>query len=285
MIKEFAVEPDAIVGSYRDFSYVIEKFGVWEGRVISQFPSKWKRLVYEAAQARHKGRVEQTKIVERLRGLPDGVLMSLSRPGGDGEWITQALNEHQRKPFDYILSNKSHAHPCVVLVEELDGNHKCLCFTREQCIRREPEVMANSCDLLLRTAVRVKLVDPHFDLYHDRFLQPFLSVIQRLRQGTTVEIYRDDKIDPGTLVQRATRYLPKCLPLGVTVRLVVWTQEPMHNRFLMTNHGGVRFGVGLDAAGPDSALEDEVSLMLPDVWRSRWTQYEAGDVVAEWVGA
>ncbi len=284
MIREFAVEPEAIVGSYRDFSYVIEKFGVWEGRVISEFPSKWKRRVYEAAQARHKGKVEQTKIVERLRGLPDGVLMSLSRPGGDGEWITLALNEHQRKPFDYILGQKSHNHPSVVPVDELDGNHECLSFTREQCIRREPEIMASSCDLLLRTASRVKLVDPHFDLYHDRFLQPFLSVLRRLRTGTTVEIFRGDEVAAETLIQRASRCLPRCLPSGVTVRLIIWTQEPMHNRFLMTNHGGVKFGVGLDAAGPDSAPEDEVSLMLPNVWRSRWGQYENGNIVAEWVG-
>lgn len=285
MIKEFAVEPKAIVSSYRDFSYVIEKFGVWEGRVISEFPSKWKRLVYAAAQSAHSGGIELKRIEERLRTLPKGILMAMSRPGASGEWLEQALNEHKRQPFDYILSLNEVDMPEVVPIDNFDGNHQCLAHTREQIIKREPAVMANACDFLLKTASHVKLVDPHFDLMHSRFREPFLQFVQRLRAGTLIEIFRDSEVITSALLERANRHLPISLPQGIKVRLIVRPDDdPMHNRFLMTNHGGVRFGVGLDAAGDGAAQEDEVSLMLANVWQARWTQYSNGDVVGEWVG-
>lgn len=284
MIKEFAVEPEAIVSSYREFSYVIEKFGICEGRVISEFPKKWRRMVYEAAIARHRGTTEQSKIEERLRRLPPGVLINLARPSGDGQegWLARALQEHERLPFDYILASRTVEHAVIVPIEQFDGEHSCLQITREMSIQREPNLMADACDFLLRTAQHVKLVDPHFDFSHDRFVQPFCAFVQRLKPGTLVEIYRDSEVASAELARRANRLLPACLPAGVTVRLIVWTAEPMHNRFLMTNLGGVRFGVGLDAAGPDSAQEDEVSLMVPAVWQSRWALYSGGESVGEW---
>ncbi len=286
MIKEFAVEPEAIVSSYQRFAYVIEKFGVWEGRVISAFPSKWKSLVYAAAQRAHAGQTELKRIEERLRTLPKGILIAMSRPGGDGEWLGQVLTEHKRQPFDYILSLAARDVPEAVLIDEFDGNHPCLAHTREQIIRREPSVMANACCFLLKTASHVKLVDPHFDLMHSRFREPFLQFVQYLRPGTVVEIFRDSEVASAALLERANRYLPKVLPSGITVRLIVRPDEyPMHNRFLMTNHGGARFGVGLDAAGDGSVQEDEVSMMLANVWQERWTQYSSGEVVGEWVGA
>jgi hypothetical protein len=53
MFKEFAVDPGAIVRSDRDLVYVLEKFGMHQGRTISEFPARWKRLAYEAAHRRH----------------------------------------------------------------------------------------------------------------------------------------------------------------------------------------------------------------------------------------
>ena len=44
MIKEFALDPEVLAVSFRDFSYFIEKFGVAQGRVISRFPKDWKKF-------------------------------------------------------------------------------------------------------------------------------------------------------------------------------------------------------------------------------------------------
>ncbi|MBN9698681.1 MAG: hypothetical protein J0L85_23085 [Zoogloea sp.] len=287
MIKEFAVEPKAIVGSYRDFSYVIEKFGVCEGRVISRFPKTWKRLVYEAAQARHRGTVEGRRIEERLNRLPDEVLIAMSRPAGNGEWIEVAIAEHQRQPFDYLLTNARQGFAEAVPVENLDGEHPCLQITREISIPREPEAMASACAFLLKTAKVIKLIDPHLDFSKSRFREPFKAFMKHVRAGTQIEIYRgidDGGPSPEFLRQNAERFLQTALPAGVHARILLLPAETMHNRFLLTDLGGIKFGVGLDAAGDNAAPEDELSLMVPDVWQSRRGHYSGGELLGEWAG-
>lgn len=288
MIKEFAVEPKAIVSSYRDFSYVIEKFGVCEGRVISRFPKIWKRLVYEAAQARHRGTVEGKRIEERLSRLSDEVLIAMSRHAGNGEWIEVAIAEHQRQPFDYLLTNTPQGFDEAVPVENLDGEHPCLKITREISIPRQPEAMASACAFLLKTAKVIKLIDPHLDFSKSRFREPFKAFMKHVRSGTQIEIYRG--IDDGGpsrefLRQNAEQFLPNALPAGVTTRIRLLPAGPIHNRFLLTDLGGIKFGVGLDVAGHNTAPEDELSLMVPDVWQARWSQYAGGELLGEWYGA
>src|SRR5690606_977065 len=50
MIHEFAVDPEALTG-WQNFRYVVEKFGIPQGRLISRFPKEWKSLVYDACAA------------------------------------------------------------------------------------------------------------------------------------------------------------------------------------------------------------------------------------------
>lgn len=285
MIREFAVEPEAIVSSYREFSYIVEKFGVCEGRVISRFPKTWKRLVYEAAQARHQGKVEGKKIEERLRGLSDEVLIAMSRPAGTGGWIEIALAEHQRQPFDYLITNAPQGIAEAVPVETLDGEHPCLQITREISIPREPEAMASACAFLLKTAKVIKIIDPHLDFSKSRFREPFKAFMKHVRAGTQIEIYRG--IDDGGpardfMRQNSEQFLPNALPAGVNARIRLLPAGSMHNRFLLTDLGGIKFGVGLDAAGHNTAPEDELSLMVPDVWQARWCQYSGGELLGEW---
>ncbi|WP_273430560.1 hypothetical protein [Chitinibacter tainanensis] len=285
MIKEFAVEPAAIVDSYRDFCYVTEKFGISEGRVISQYPSKWKKMVYEAAQARHAGTVEYARFVERLKNMPTDLLMPFSRPGGNGNtpWVTQALAEHARLPFDYLLTQEVEDLPLVVKVSDIDGEHACFTPSRQLRIRREANEMADACNLLLRSATRIKLIDPYFDFLHERFRAPFFEFIERLRPNTVVEIFRNDSVATDELRRRGSRYLPERLPRSIRVCMHVWTQDVMHNRYLMSNHGGAIFGVGLDAAEDEAAREDEVTIMQKDIWLATWDKYSNTQAIAEWI--
>ncbi|MFA6179956.1 MAG: hypothetical protein WC696_10130 [Candidatus Methylopumilus sp.] len=243
--------------------------------------------MYEAAQARHQGKVEGKKIEERLRRLPDEILIAMSRPAGNGEWIEVAIAEHQRQPFDYLITNTPQDVAEAVPVAILDGEHRCLQITREISIPREPEAMANACAFLLKTAKMIKLIDPHLDFSKCRFRAPFKAFMKYVRAGTQIEIYRG--IDDGGptrefLRQNAERFLPNALPAGVTTRIRLLPADTIHNRFLLTDLGGIKFGVGLDAAGHNTAPEDELSLMVPDVWQARWSQYAGGEILGEWDG-
>ncbi|MDP4837755.1 MAG: hypothetical protein NWS01_11520, partial [Burkholderiales bacterium] len=106
MFKEIAIDPAAVVGSAVQFNNIIDRFGIPEGRLIAAFPSKWKRLVYEAANYQLKSHRDLKRIEERLRKLPQSSLLSKERPGqGCAEdWVSAAIEENRRLPFDAVIT-------------------------------------------------------------------------------------------------------------------------------------------------------------------------------------
>jgi len=151
MFKEFAVEPEAITGSYREFAYVVEKFGVPEGRWISRFPKAWKALVYESAKSKLSGTMELSKIEERLRRIADDILVASGRTPADPavSWIEAAVAEHGARPFDAIVASVRRDAPPVVALEDLDAEHPCLAPNRQWIVARTSAALAGCCAPLI----------------------------------------------------------------------------------------------------------------------------------------
>lgn len=286
MIKEFAVEPEAIVGSYRDLCYVIEKFGISEGRVISEFPGKWKRLVHEAAQQAHGGKAELAKIQERLRRLPKNALISLARPAEAGDWLNIVKAEHLRLPFDWVLTKDPVEIGQAIHLEAWDADHPSLKNQRQLRIARTAEEMAKVCRPLLRMAKHVKLVDPHFDLNNRRFQEPLARFLECLPGSACVDIFVEGAAfnakSAEHLRRGVDRFLPQQLERGIKVRLWGHAGGRMHNRYVLTPLGGIAFGTGLDIAGENAALTDEVTLQEEHIRAGLWSDYADGELIGTW---
>ena len=167
MIKEFALEPDAITISYREFCYFTEKFGISEGRVISEFPKKWRKLVYELAFRIHGGKVECSRIIERLKALKGDIIFEARRPSGDGtkEWMERALEEHVRQPFTGIIARRNLlATPDVLVSTDLDDTDVRFQAMGQRHITRTATEIVDCVRLLLGVSKTVKLIDPHLIL-------------------------------------------------------------------------------------------------------------------------
>ena len=92
MVYEFAVEP-TLLNRWDQFRYLVEKFDVSQGRLISRFPEKWKRMVYESlAECKD---VEKARIEEGLRRI-DHRLLTTTRAYNDGgpSWLENAEASH-----------------------------------------------------------------------------------------------------------------------------------------------------------------------------------------------
>lgn len=286
MFKEFAVQPDAIVQSYLQFAYVIEKFGITEGRLIARFPKRWKSLVYGAAAARLKGTNELKKIEYRLQHLGDDVFWSRGRPGegADENWLQAALAEHERRPFDTVLTADAIDVPGVVPLADLDGVHPCLVPNRQWHVPRDAELMAACCGPILAGAKHVKLVDPHFNINAQRYRRPMAAFLRDLRPGTRVDVFRGSVDDEAELLAHLDRWWIDAVPAGVELGLYLLPKDEVHNRYVMTNIGGIYFQTGLDDAGLVGARKmDDIGVMVHAIWQEHWQRY-AGDIpIGKWV--
>ena len=285
MIKEFALDPDAITSSYREFCYFTEKFGVSQGRVISAFPKKWRKLVCDSALREHKGKIEFSKIVERLNKFGNDIVFDTGRPSGEGSqtWIDRALVEHARKPFAAIISATAVDHPDVLLKDEIDEENPRFKAARQCAIPRTAQALIGCAEFLIRHAKIVKLVDPHFDPTKPRYQRPLEQICSLLPGSKTiVEIHRSDEIANDELIRRFQQSV-SMLPSGVKMQLHIYEKAQMHNRFIITESGGLIYGVGLsDNEDGGGAPDEEVTLMETTVKNTRWNDYSKILPVAIW---
>lgn len=282
MFKEIAVDPAAVASSYLQFNHIIDRFGIPEGRLIAAFPSKWKRLVYDAANAKHKGQLELKKIEERLSRLPSATFLSRERPGAGcaEDWIRAAMSEHRRSPFEAVIASYAVEEPGFLLPADVSGAHPSFSANRQWHIRRDSESMGNCCEQLLTHSRHIKLVDPHFNANSRRFKRPLLAFVSRVRPGTTVDIYRGDDIDVGLASHGLQQAFDSWVAKGIELRLFLRPQATMHNRFVLSDGGGVSFQIGLDDDASGDRPEDIVTILQEDIWSREWSTYAGNDCVA-----
>jgi hypothetical protein len=279
MLCEYAVEP-ALLNNWKDFRYFIEKFGVTQGRLISRYPKRWKKMVYESLTG--CGEIERKRIEDRLQTLDDRMLKRQHEWAPQLDWLTNAETEHSRRPFRAILAKTNPNQRGFVLEgDSLDETHSLWNVSRSRIVSRAAQEMAACVAPLLRVCKEVLFIDPHFgpeNLRHRRPLEEFLAVILKGRDGvppTRIEIHTSDKAETLFFKNECEQRLPDTIPEGMRIRLVRWHQrdvgEKLHNRFILTDMGGVRFGVGLDDGAEGET--DEVELLGDATYKFLWAQY------------
>ena len=280
MIKEFALDPEVLAVSFRDFSYFIEKFGVAQGRVISRFPKDWKKMVYEAAQVNLRGTRELSRIEIKLKAITDDVLIASKRPNGDATqpWLTRAMSEYERQPFAAIIACKNpKEHADVLIAAELDETDSHFHTTGQQHITRTAAEIVDCVGLLLGSAKTVKLIDPHFDPATKRWGRVLKLVLIALENngqtGVILEIHCSDKVSPEHLKRNFDLFMSK-LSVRVTVQVFMHPKTVMQNRFILTNIGGASYQVGLDDSEEgNSAQKDIVTFLTQAVFKTEWAIY------------
>ena len=290
MIHEYALEPE-LVASWHDrmhFRFFIEKFGFGTGRVVSRYPKKWRRLVWEALRATYGtavGEVERKRVEELLARLTTPEIRRLGCVWDDAHaWLENAEQENERRPFHAILSRDNpRRQPNVVLAcDILAGSPEAWRAPSSIVVERTAASMAHAVAPMLRSAKRILLVDPHFRASRQRYqnsLGKFLRLVRVEAPQVAIELYAgnvaDNAPDWDFFRGECERYVPDLVPAGLTLVVRRWTNraegEKLHNRYILTDIGGVQFGVGLDEGDPGTT--DDVMRLDIDVYRRRIEDY------------
>ena len=130
---------------------------------------------------------------------------------------------------------------------------------------------------------KILFIDPYFGPQYPRYQRPleaFLDAALEQRQGeppTRIEIHTGDRLEAGFFKNECHKHLSKIIPEGMSVHLIQWRQreggDKLHNTFILTNTGGVRFGVGLDDGDGADGKTDQVELLGDETYRFLLAQY------------
>lgn len=303
MIHAFAVEPEACAtwGRREEFRYIHDKFGLGTPRVFLEFPKyrKWKAAVVDAAQKLGLTEKDMVRIQELFRLFDEHKCRRSGSPyDSTVTWLENAEREYARQSFAAIIASANpRGHESVLVGADLDGpGSRWMCSAGESPART-PEALALALTAMLTNCRELHLVDPHFgpeNSRHRRVLEALLGVLRDNHANPTViRVHCKQKSTLNCFEQEAAKMADR-LPRGFAVEFVRWKQrsggEKVHNRYVLTDLGGVTLGVGLDAG--ESGETDDVLLLPRQQFERRWAQYvrpgdgfEVGDCPSKVVGA
>lgn len=290
MFEEFAVDP-ALVTEWEFFKELRDKFGVFEGRFIADYPHKeWKKAVSELLEKRAHGPNpvrNSATIVEWLRS-----------PGGSRDlriarrkrlyrccesWLANA--EQQSESFHAILSAKQTTAENGICMQETTSLAGEPLF-RIECqprVRRIPEQILAVAKPLLRMAKRVKWIDRFLAAFDEDGrlrckLQTVVAFLDWLGKDniaiSQLELHLEEpsRGSRDVLAQEIQSRVQGHLTSTTKLSIHWWAAsegENIHPRFLLTDIGGLQFDHGTDP-GSGTTI---VHLLKEQRWKDEWSRY------------
>jgi hypothetical protein len=157
-------------------------------------------------------------------------------------------------------------------------------------ILRTSVEMASCLTALLSQCNQVLFIDPYFGPGKRKYCEPlrrFLAAIAsrgKRRMPGKIE-YHTSNQDKGIarFQQDLEQWIKPCLPPTVTLTVVRWNQAEMHNRYVLTDRGGVMFGHGLDQDDSRPTRYDTVSLLDEKTYSELLDDYSAHSTKLTWL--
>lgn len=289
MLHEYALDP-VVLSNWHSFRYFYEKFGVAHGRLISRFPKKWKRMVYEACGG--CGDIERKRIEEKLRDidamlLPTGRSYDVNLP-----WLNNAEVQHRLQPFHAIIANENPRKVDEILIaDEIEENMPLWKVSREIPVPRKAADLAKCLATLLQNSTEILFIDPHFRPYESRYknaLRHFVEVaFANNRKFKRIEYHLEENPDATAVFfeRECCDKIPAIVPHGIEIIFIRWKQrdggESLHPRYVLTDHGGVRIEHGLDEGNEGETTD--ISLLDEALYRQRWKDFQKATAAYDFV--
>jgi hypothetical protein len=313
MIYEYALDPKLVVewAISRKGAYV-GQFGLDHRRLVSDFPQDWEGQVSGALYERFD--FDDTSLefqntapmVNAYVQILSDVMVKRKATIPDGQsWIDAAIVEHAKQPFQGIMiaNRAAHEPECVITpdaIEDLRNTHWYIPTIK--LTKKNAEGIANALQPMLSRASTIVLVDPYFKADQPRYISTFFALINCAMAGrdltkgnlsvtlmTGVEQSHNPRDGEFTeqqkqrvandLCVKAQEHISKLLPLGLVLNFYCLQNpikgDPLHNRFVLTDIGGVIVPYGLDEYKPGEKHEamDDLQPMQKGIFTDRWAQY------------
>lgn len=256
MISEYALEPEMVAawGNRLNQRFFIREFELGQGRLVSRYPKKWAKKVWDSFDS--ESEMDKKRLEELLIRLKETMVKRKDMVWDkDKTWLDNAWQEHDRYPFQAILAGNNPEDRLEVLCEDSLVPGPCPGWDNPhgEIVARQATAMTEAVKGMLTCCRWVRFIDPyiaHCNQRHKDSLQAFFSVLFRERAvgpPDTIEIHTSGD---GASNDHVKGFYGRITPTGIQVTLYRWKERPggqrLHNRYILTDIGGVSFLHGLD---------------------------------------
>jgi hypothetical protein len=283
MIAECAIDPE-VMAEWRYFESLSADFGVGQGRLLCEFPSKWRRLFLDKTcllEARGINSAKQAAMLldQYQHGGFRRALVGSTRDYPTGSNWNEAARASEPS-FDIIVHADDPKGANEVRAGEILRRNPPFARSRQTEIRRVAADLIACGWECYRRAKEIYVVDPFFkpqEAYFGKVLGHLLSRIER-------ESSRPKRIEvhtkmPGTYIAKTQRahwrqWATEHLPSGWTIKVIHWeileTGSKLHARYILTDFGGIDYNWGVDE---DPQEFTQVSLLDDSFWEKLYQRF------------
>jgi hypothetical protein len=287
MIYEYAVDP-ALCVDWQDLRYLVLSCGREQGRLISDVPRKrWTRLASEAINESNPKPVERKRLKEFLKKLSKKALyLRKFTVKSNSNWIDNAIATHQVWPFKAILTTENYPGDEDFIIKNniSMSDHERWKQSPSVTVNRNAADMVDPITPLLENARQVMLIDKNFRLVNSsghkiikykNVLLETLNKINNKAYGPSIKklVYHvGNKLSQEELKHHCALHLKNDMPEGMTLQFVIWPWDELHDRFVLTDIGGVDFGQGLDEWTGSGPKKVKIGRISDEDYKTWWSK-------------
>lgn len=305
MIREVAIEPDLIIEwskkeHKREFKPIRlrAEYGIGSPKRMSRYPKHWRRMIGEKLTDVHDP-LRQKRIEELAKAVIENSVKRFEYVWDTAKnWYDNALEEHDRRHFEALLcrANFKGVEEVIAIQDFLDENEEKLERLNIQpgvSPLRNPDELIEAIGPWLFHCNKVIIIDPYFDPNKRRSTKPLLKLIEDVLTNCKstnypfFEIVRKHDYKAPTLQnmkngfsQNISPNLPDDFEIHFTVLEEKKRGEKLHNRYILSEIGGVKLEPGFDIQDDPKGIETyDINLLSQKQYLKRWDQYYLSDDV------
>lgn len=286
MIHAYAIQPEVVkhwVEDRREFKRVIQDFGIGTPRALFEIPkfSKWKKAVYQLCE--NIDGIARKRLEELFKFFA-ACRVRREHLDYDAEikWLENAEKEFEREPFEAIiaLDNPRNKRPILKMDDVGDGKNSKWNKPRAKNPRRTTVELSESVREMLRNSKKVYIIDSCFNPSELRYTKVFDAYVECLGTSTPIHVFCSSEKNLGlSHFEEESRKLVERYEGKSTLSFGRWKErdqggERFHNRYILSNLGGVILGGGIDQdLSQDSKQTEDINLMTKEQYEKHWDTY------------
>ena len=288
MIYEYALEPEMVAtwGDKKNYRFFSRAFGIKEGRFVSYIPKKWFKKVWDSCN--DLSDMNKERLTELLVGLKKAVIKREGYHWDETQesWLCNALTEYERYPFFRIMARGNPENRPEILIEDDTYDASCSGWDIPHgiTVNRNASEMASAIKTMLSCCRWIKFIDPHISPDKQRYkksLEAFLKIVGNKRPVGSVEAIEIHISRHEATTEFLREKFEKVIPSGLQATLFQWQEKlngpRLHNRYILTDLGGVEFQHGLDTGAKGEI--DDITRLDCKQYKLHYKEYETAATV------
>ena len=272
--REYAADPAVFCRTWAECKHVLDGIGWNRGRLVAEYPKKWRRLFYDCLQKCEETPAKKLRIVERFKQFIGTTEQERLRSGlvptsrvyiPKNTWLESALEANREQPFSAIVAvNNPSNHPDVLQLDDLHDGHALWKVEHSRPIDRSITTLKNSINILARLSRNLIVIDPYLDpaevqsiIAIEAYLDS-MSVDLADPPSLTLHYGRDTNVlfHSQSHEKDAKARLRGVMRSGQHIHCCVWRKpaasspdrERFHDRFIISELGGIGIQGGAGVA-------------------------------------